>query len=119
MNNSSKKIMRENNFPRFFGFPSAISYIRKSTKIRFSRIQPKMVELHKSRKSSKMIVYGWYMTHFDRRDILKSKKLGLGWFWNFFDFPGPIYEFSRFFRKFLQISNVLKTRFLLLSTTKF
>ena len=39
-----------------------------------------MLQLHNYRKSSEMVVRGWYLTENDRRDILNSKKLGLGWF---------------------------------------
>ena len=38
-----------------------------------------MLELHKIRKLSEMVVRGWYMPHFNRRDLLNSKKTGLGW----------------------------------------
>ena len=46
----------------------------------FPRIQAELVQLHNNRKSSEMVVRGWYMTHFDRIDILNTKKLGLGGF---------------------------------------
>ena len=59
-----------------------------------------MVEFHENRKSPEMVVGDWYMTHFDRRDLLKSKKLVWGRFRNMPDLPGPICDFLRFFRKF-------------------
>ena len=58
------------------------------------RKSAKMVELHNNRKSLEMVVRGWYMTHFDRRDLLKSKKLVWGGFSNMSDYSGPICEFS-------------------------
>ena len=47
-----------------------------------------------------MVVRGWYMTHFDRRDLLHSKKICLDGFCTFSDLYVLICEFSRFFRKF-------------------
>ena len=41
------------------------------------------------------------MTHFDRRDLLESKKQVWGGFHNLSDLPSTIREFSRFFRKIL------------------
>ena len=93
----SKKCSRKNNFPRILCFPSAMSHIRKSTKMGFPGNRPKMPQLHKFRKSSEMVVRGWYMTHFDRRDLLQSKKQVWGGFRNLSDLPGPICEISRFF----------------------
>ncbi len=66
----------------------------------FTEISQKMDQLHKSRKSSEMVARGWYRTHFDRRDFLKTKKIGLGWFCNFSDLYVLICDISRFFRKF-------------------
>ena len=80
MNDSRKKKNVKNDFLNLFGFLSAKSHFHKSTKTRFPENSPKMVELHEYRNSSEMVVRGWYMTHFDRRDIPKSKKIGLGRF---------------------------------------
>ena len=79
-NISQKIISRKNNFPRNIGFPSAMSLTRTSTKMGFPGNQPKIVQLHGPITFSKMVVRGWYMPHFDRRDLLDSKKTGLGWF---------------------------------------
>ena len=58
----------------------------------FREISQKMSQLHKIRKSSKMVARGSYMTHFDRRDLLKSKKHVWGCFRNLSDLPGLICE---------------------------
>ena len=118
MNNSRKINFQKNNFPCFNSFPSAMSWFCWLTKMRFSENPPKMVEIHENRKSSEMVVRGWYMAHFDRRDLLKSKKLVWGRSRNMPDLPGPICEFSRFFSKFHQISQVLKNRFFWLPSPK-
>ena len=97
MNTSRKKFERKNNFPKRLCFPSAMSRFHKSTKMGFPRNPPKMVEFHENRKSSEMVVRGWYMTHFDRRDLQKSKKLFWGRFRITSDFSGPICEISWFF----------------------
>ena len=65
----------------------------------FLEIRPKMTQLHGPLTLSKMVVRGWYMAHFDRRDLLNSKKQVWGGFRNLPDLQGPICEFSRFFRK--------------------
>ena len=71
----SQKILRPKNyFPKNVIFSPEISHIRKSTKVRFPRNQPKMAQLHQNTTSSEMVVRGWYTTHFDRRDLLNSKK---------------------------------------------
>ncbi len=111
MSNFRKKIERKNNFPKRLCFPSAMSCFRYSKKMRFPEIPEKMVELHNCIKSSEMVIRGRYMTHFDRRDLLKSKKLVWDRFHNIFALPGPIREFSRFFRKFRRILQVVKIRF--------
>ena len=111
MNDSRRKKNVKNDFLNFFGFLSAKSHFHKSTKTRFPENPSKVVQLHKSINSSRMVVRGWYMTHFDRRDLLHSKKLGVGWLRTFSDCHGPICEFSRFFQKFHKISHVLKNRF--------
>ena len=113
---SQKKISRKNNYPRILCFPSAMSHIRTSTKMRFPGNQLKMLQLHNNITFSKMVVRGCYMTHFDRRDLLNSKKLVWGGFPNLPDLPGPICDFTRFFRKFRSGRQVLKNRFLNLST---
>ena len=71
---SQKILRRKNYFPWNVSFSPEISDIHKSTKMGFSRNQPKMAQLHKNTTSSKMVVRGWYMTNLDRRDILNSKK---------------------------------------------
>ena len=48
------------------------------------------------RKSSIMVTRGWYLTHFDNRDLLKSKKIDLGGFRNMPYLHGPICEICRF-----------------------
>ena len=50
-----------------------MSHMHKSTKMRFPGNQPEILQLHKNITSSKMVVRGWYMTHFDPRDLLNSK----------------------------------------------
>ena len=74
-------------------------HIRKSTKMPFLENRPKMPPLHGPITFSKMDVRGWYMPHFDRRDLLDSKKQVWGGFRNLPGLYGPICEFSRFFRK--------------------
>ena len=98
---SQKIISRTNYFPRILCFSPAISHIHKSTKMGFPGNQPKITQLHKNITSSKMIVRGWYMTHFDRRDLLNSKKQVWGGFHNIPDLPGPICDF---FSDFSEIS---------------
>ena len=93
MNNSSKKFMRKINFPRRLCFLPVKSHIRKSTKMRFPGYPPKVVQLHNNRKSSEMVVQGWYITHFDRRDILNTQKICLGGFRNLSDLQRSIHEF--------------------------
>ena len=51
-----------------------MSWFWKSSNMQFLGNPWKMVDFHRNRKSSEMVVWGWYMTHFDRRDILNSKK---------------------------------------------
>ena len=74
-----------------------MSRCHRSTKIGIPGNPQKMVEFHENRKSPEMVVGDWYMTHFDRRDLLKSKKLAWGRFRNMPDLPGPICEILRFF----------------------
>ena len=62
--------------------------------------QTKMLQLHEHKTSSKMVVRGWYMTHFNRRDLLNSKKQVWGGFRNLPGLCGQICEFSRFFGNF-------------------
>ena len=112
---SQKKISRTNYFLRKLCFSPEIWHIRKSTKMGFPGNQPKMAQLHKNTTSWEMVVRGWYMTHFDRRDLLNSKKLVWDGFHNLPDLPGPICDFSRFFRKFRGGPRILENRFLNLS----
>ncbi len=91
-----KKISRKNNFPRILCFPSTMSHIHKSTKMRFPGNRPKMAQLHKNTTSSKMVAWGWYMTHFNRRDLLNSKKLVWDGFHNLPDLPGRFAIFLDF-----------------------
>ena len=97
---SQKILRRKNYFPRILCFSPAISQIHKSTKMRFPRNQPEMVQLHKNITSSKMVVRSLYMTHFDRRDLLNSKKQVQDGFHLLPAIPGPICDFSRIFREF-------------------
>ncbi len=85
MNNSSTKNGYKHIFPQNNSFLSDMSHIQKSPKMGFSGNPSKTVELHNNRKSSEMVARGWYMTHFDRRDFLNSKKIGLGEFRDFSD----------------------------------
>jgi len=75
--------------------------------------RPKMVQLHNNITSSKMVVRGWYMPHFDRTDLLESKKQVWGGFRNLSDLRGPICEISRFFRNFRSGRLIAKNRFFL------
>ena len=93
-----------------------MSRFHKSTKMGFPRNPPKMFEFHENRKLSEMVVRGWYMTHFDRRDLQKSKKLFWGRFRITSDFSGPICEISWLFHYFHRISHALKNRFFWLSS---
>ena len=97
MNYSGNKICAKNYFHEIFGFFPSKSQIRKSSKVGFPENAPKIAQFHKHRKSSEMVVRGWYMTHFDRRDLLQSKKQVWGGFRNLSDLPNPIREFSQFF----------------------
>ena len=111
MNNSGNTICAKNYFLDFFGFFPTKSQIRKSSKMGIPENPSKVVQLHKSINSSRMVVRGWYMTHFDRRDLLHSKKLGVGWLRTLSDCHGPICEFSRFFRNFTRFHMSWKTDF--------
>ena len=77
-----------------------------------------MLQLRDHRTSSKMVVRGWYMTHFDRRDLLNSKKQVWGGFRNLPDLCGPICDFSRFFWKFRSGPRILKKWFFWLQSPK-
>ena len=59
--------------------------------------QPKMTQLHKNTITSKMVVRGWYMTFFYRRDLLNCKKYVWGGFHNLSNLPRPIWDFLGFF----------------------
>ena len=100
MNNSRNIIYAKNNFLEFFGFLSTKSHSRISPKMWFSGNLPEKVKFPKYIKSSEMVVRGWNMTHFDRRDLLKYKKIGLGWFCYLSDLQEPICEISDFFPQF-------------------
>ena len=118
MDISRRKKPRKYNFPWLPTFFSDLSWICKSTKMWFLGKPRKIAEFHNYRKPSKMVVWGWYMTHFDRRDLLNSKKLVLDRFRNLPDLPGPICKIFDFFRNFRQIPQVLKIRFFWLSSPK-
>ena len=51
-----------------------------------------------------MVVRGWYMAHFDRRDFLNTKKIGLGGFRNLPDLPRSIREILGFFREIFVVT---------------
>ena len=102
MNNYSRKNIRTKLFfPTFMVFPLQCHTFANRRKCDFREIRQEMVEFQNYIKSSEMVVRGWYMTHFDRRDILKSKKFGLG---RFRDFSGAtvliLSIFTIFFGKF-------------------
>ena len=78
----------------------------------FRVIRQEMAKLQNYIKSSEMVVRGWYMTHFDRRDILNSKKIGLGWYCNYSDSYVLILRiFSIFFGNFVLSRKSSKTDF--------
>ena len=74
MDISQKILPRKNYFPRILCFSPAMSHIHTPTKMGFPGNRPKMPQLLKNTTSSKIVVWGCYMTHFDRRDLLNSKK---------------------------------------------
>ena len=82
-------------------FPLRCHDFANLQKIRLPEIPPNMARLHKYRKSSEMVVRGWYMTHFDRRNVLNSEKLGFGRFRTFSDHQRSIFDFSMFFPRIL------------------
>ena len=59
--------------------------------------QPEMLQLRDHITFSKIVVRGWYMPHFDRRDLLNSEKQVWGGFRNLPDLCEPICGISRFF----------------------
>ena len=75
-------------------------HIRKPTQMPCLEIRPKMPQLHEPITLSKMVVWGWYITHFDRRDLLNSKKQVWGGFRNLPGLYGPICEIFDFFGNF-------------------
>ena len=97
---SQKILRRKNYFPRILCFSPEISHIHTPTKMGFPRNQPKIAQLRKNTTSSKMVARGWYMTHFDRRDLLNSEKKVWDGFHNLPALPGLICDFSRFLRGF-------------------
>ena len=115
---SQKILWRKNCFPKNNSFSPEISHIHKPTKIGFPRNQPKMHQLHKNTTSSKMVVRGWYMTRFDRRDLLNSEKKVWDGFHNLPALPGPICDFSRIFREFRVGTWILENRFFNRSSPK-
>ena len=117
-NISQKIISRKNYFPWNVSFFAAIWHTRTSTKMGFPGNQPKMVQLHGPITFSKMVVRGWYMPHFDRRDLLNSKKQVWGGFRNLPGLYGPICEIFRFFRKFHLGSRYQKKWFFWLQSPK-
>ena len=118
MSNSRNKIVQKINFAWFNSFPSAMSWFWKSSKMWFPENPPKMVELHNYIKSSEMVVRGWYMTHFDRKDLLRSKKFVSDRFHILPDLPGTICEIFRLFCNFSPNPQFLKNRFFWLSSSK-
>ena len=118
MDNSRNTFSPKNNFPWFNSFPSAMSCFHITTKMRFRGNPRKTVELQNYIKSWKMVVRSWYMTHFDRRDLLKSKKIVSERFRNIPGLPGSIFEIFRFIWDFCKIPQVLKIRFFELSSPK-
>ena len=110
-NISQKKMSRKNDFPQNNSFFTPMVHIRKPTQMGFPENRPKMPQLHGPITFSKMDVRGWYMPHFDRRDLLNSKKQVWGGFRNLPGLYGPICEISRFFRKFRSGPRILKKRF--------
>ena len=115
---SQKILRRKKYFPRILCFSPAISQIHKSTKVRFPRNQPKMTQLHKSTTSSQMVVRGWYMTLFDRRDLLNSEKNVWDGFHHLSAIPGPICDFSRIFQEIRVGTWILENRFFNRSSPK-
>ena len=97
MSISRKKFARKNNFPKRLCFPSGMSWFCKFTKMGFPEIPGKMVKLHNYIKSWEMVARGWYTAHFNRTDILNTKKISLDGFCHLSNFSGPICEISRFF----------------------
>ena len=89
-NISQKIISRKNNFPQNNSFFTPMVHIRKPTQMGFPEIRPKMLQLRDHITSSKMVVRSWYMTHFDRTDLLNSKKQVWGGFRKLSDLYGPI-----------------------------
>ena len=65
---------------------------------------PKVVQLQNYVKSGIMVVRGRYMTHFDRRDLLESKKLVWDRFRNMPALQMSICEFLGFFRGISRIA---------------
>ena len=111
MNNSRNKYMRKMNFPKRLCFLPVKSQIRKLSKIVKNAVSWKSAKSGPTSKSCKswiMVVRGRYMTHFDRRDLLKSKKTGLGGFRNLSDLQRSIHQFLRFFREISDITRNLK-----------
>ena len=58
-------------------FPLQCHTFANRRKCDFRVIRQEMAKLQNYIKSSEMVVRGWYMTHFDRRDVLNTKKICL------------------------------------------
>ena len=82
-------------------FPLQCHAFANLQKMRLLENPPKMARLHKYRKSSEMVVQGWHMTHYNRKDILNTKKLCLGGFRNLSDLQRSNHVFLGFFREIL------------------
>ena len=67
---SQKILRRKNYFPWNVIFSPEISHIHTLTKMGFPINKPKMAQ-HNFFENDRT---GWFMTHFDRRDLLNSKK---------------------------------------------
>ena len=93
-------------------FPLQCHTFANRRKCDFREIRQEMVEFQNYIKSSEMVVRGWYMTHFDRRDILNYKKIGLGWYCNYSDSYVLILRiFSIFYGNFVLSRKSSKTDF--------
>ena len=81
-------------------FPRRCHISTNRPKCDFQEIGQKCTNFSKNTTSSKMVVWGWYMTHNDRRDPLNSKKLVWGGFPHLPGLLGPICDFLGFFGNF-------------------
>ena len=83
----------QNYFSNFMVFPLQCHTFANRRKCDFRVIRQEMAKLQNYIKSSEMVVRGWYMTHFDRRDVLNTKKICLDGFRNLSDIQWPIRDF--------------------------